>query len=95
MDQMLANWEIITGFFLPLVISVVIQSGWKRWMQALAMLAASAIVTVVQMYIRGDLTNVADTFAAVLSVAAATIVFYTGVWRPTGIANKVEEATSL
>ena|GEM_PF-3081942 len=87
-------WQVITGFVLPLVLSVIIQSGWSRAAQALAAFAFSVVVTVLQLWIYGQLDGFTDSAQAVLMVFASSIVFYQGFWKPTGVAPAIEEKTS-
>jgi hypothetical protein len=90
------QWQIIIGFFLPLLLSLIIQSGFSRPVQAILAFIVSLVVTSVTMLIRGDLDafDATNYSAAVLSVFGFSIVFYQGWWKPTGIAPAIEERTS-
>ena len=95
MQTALQKWEIITAFLLPLILSFVMQQGWSDALKSLAMFFVSMGVTLMQMYLRGELTNWTDPVSTVLLVVAMTIAFYKGFWKPTGVAGKIESATTI
>lgn len=91
----LQNWEIITGFLLPLVLAFLIQSGWKRSTQAVVAFATSAAVVLVQLYLRGDLHGGAEITTSILKVVALTTAFYNGFWKPTTVTTNIEEKSNV
>lgn len=93
-NQVLQNWQLIVAFLNPLALSVIIQSGWARKLQAVVAFAFCAVVTVVGAWLQGtlDWTNVP---AAVIFVFALTIGSYYGFWKTSGIAGRIETATNI
>ena len=85
---------VLVGFFLPLVLSVVIQSAWSKTVKAAVSIAAYAGAGVAITAAHGDFTG--RTFwQAALTVAVLGVVGYQGVWKPLGAADKVETATNI
>jgi len=87
-------WALVCGFFLPLGIAVVEQAKWSKTVRAVVafiMCGAAAAVTVA---IAGDLTGKAWVSTSLIVVVAA-LATYAKFWKPTGIAAKVEELTTL
>jgi hypothetical protein len=87
------NWQIILGFVLPLVIQLITTRIYDRQRQALAAFGVSVVVTVVGMYISGELmAGGIDVVTTPLKVLVAVIAFYKGFWEPTGVTPKSGEA---
>jgi hypothetical protein len=88
-------WQMILAFVLPLVIAVIVRQQWSRTAKSICMFAVSFVATLGTMYLNGALNDVsAQTFVArFLTVVVATIAFYNGIWKPTGVAPAVEERT--
>jgi amino acid permease len=88
------RWQYILGVVLPLVTAWLMAAGWSSRTKALFMLAVSAVACLGTMYLQGDLndvsaTNVVDKF---LGLVVLVIGFYYGVWKPTGLAPRLEVA---
>ena len=88
----LQSWQLVVAFVLPLLIAVVVKSSYSPAIKSLIMLAASAVATAVTMYLHGELSADADYVENVLKVAALTIAFYQGVWKPTEVAPKIQNS---
>jgi glucan phosphoethanolaminetransferase (alkaline phosphatase superfamily) len=88
-------WQMILAFVLPLVIAVIVRQQWSRTAKSICMFSVSFVATLGTMYLNGALNDVsAQTFVArFLTVVVATIAFYNGIWKPTGVAPAVEERT--
>lgn len=95
MNEAIQNWEIITSFALPLLIAMITQKNWSSVLKAWTMFGVSAVVTIVQLFIRDELNDWTDPVASILKIMALTIAFYVGFWKTTGIAPKVEDATTV
>jgi uncharacterized membrane protein len=89
------SWPMILAFVLPLVIAVIVRQQWSRTAKSICMFVVSFVATLGTMYLNGALNDVsAQTFVArFLTVVVATIAFYNGIWKPTGVAPAVEERT--
>ncbi len=91
----LQQWELIGGFVLPIITSIIIQTGWNQSRQAMTAFVVSLLYTVVQCFLRGELDNFVDPAMSFLTVLVLTISFYKGFWRPTGISPAIETRTSV
>ena len=82
------------GFVVPLVVSFVNQSHWKSQYKGAVAIAVSALAALITSWAAGDLhgKSFATSFAIVLG---ATLSTYRIFWKPTGIADSVESATTL
>lgn len=87
-------WSGLVGFFLPLAISIIIQTNWPSNAKAGASFCASLIAAFGTAYFSGllDPQDVARCFLVTFTIAVAS---YTGLWKPTGIAPKLESITSF
>ena len=88
-----SQYAIVVGFFLPVIISVILQRGWstptKTYVAFDVVLAASLGTA----YFEGkvDKANLLTTFFYVLT---ATITSFKAFWQPTNIAQNIETVTS-
>lgn len=97
MNQVTA-WALILGAITPLLVSVVNQPRWTGLTRQLVMLGIALAVGLVNVIVQGLVIDWSLSFGNVLvilaSVVGATQAAYTVLWKPTGIAGKVEAATS-
>jgi len=87
-------WSLIVGFLLPPALSLIIQTGWGRRVQAALAFAASLVAGAGTAYFQGDLTG-RRFIEASLVVLVAAVATYQGFWKPTGAAAAIEETTNL
>lgn len=88
----LALWTSVVAFFAPVVLDVIIQSGWsKRW-QSVAAFAASAVIGVTSAYFSGAFTGV-GVVTGVLLAFVVTITGYRGFWK--NIIPGLKDATTI
>lgn len=82
----------ITGLLIPLLIAVIIRTGWKRSYQEAAAFGTCAAAAVVIGISTGSLNSSApvEAFGVVYTTARATFLL---VWKPSGTADKIEKAT--
>ena len=90
----LAQWSAIVAFFVPIVLSFLIQSKWSTQVKAVVFFGVSIIAAGGTAYFQGDLTGKRWLDSALIIVAAAA-AFYHGFWRPTGVAPTIEQGTNL
>lgn len=95
MDSNLVMWGLIVGFFMPPLLAIVQQPGWSQPVRSLVMFAASIVAAVGTVYFTGDGFDTANLTTTILVVMVTAISTYKGLWVPTGIAPKVEEATAM
>jgi surface polysaccharide O-acyltransferase-like enzyme len=88
-------WAIVTGFFLPPLISVIQKSTWSQRLQAMVMFVVALIATLLQPWLYGQLDNFTDPAAAIILVLVTTIASYKGLWKPSGISPAIEAKVGL
>ncbi len=90
----LDQWTMVLGFIMPLLVSLVLQSHWRRPLKTTVAFASCLLAAAVQLLFQGklDLTHFAFTS---LSLFAQTIVFLKGFWGPLGVAGALESATTF
>lgn len=88
------SWQLIVGFFLPLLVAAVVQTRWPPWAKAWGAFLACLVVALGTTYFAGQISQ-ADVIGSVLTVFVVSISTYRGLWHPTGIAGAIERATDL
>lgn len=97
-DQMgdsipLQNWQLVLGFLLPLVVSVLTKQEWSSSIKAVAAFVISMVATLGTMILTGDLSGDFDVSTKMLQVFALTIPFYYGFWKPIGATEAIHDRT--
>jgi len=93
MDQDLAMWNAIVAAVLPMIIALIQQPTFPRWARATITLVVCAIGGLVTTYVT-DQWNSEDVVTSVLTIFAAVLAFHTAFFKPTGITDAIENATS-
>ena len=76
----LALWTAIVSFFAPVVLDLIIQSGWhKRW-QAVIAFVVSGVIGVTTAFFSGAFTGV-GIITGILLAFVVTITAYKGFWK--------------
>jgi hypothetical protein len=83
----------LIGFFLPLVVSVFQHYKFPTWFRVAIAAATSLAAGVFSTWAEGKLDWTNWGTAAIIIFTTSQLTYVT-VWKPTGIAPKVEEATS-
>lgn len=88
-----AQWAIVSGFFLPLVIAVIQRPHWPKEFKTVIGFMACVACAAIQLSIEGkaDAKNFFPTLILVLTISISTFQHF---WKPLGIADAVEKATS-
>lgn len=89
----LAMWSLIVGALTPPLVSVVQRPTFNPHFRVILMIAAAVVDGVVIAWLQGDLTFARFTNSALVA-GVAIISAYQGIWKPTGIAPRIERATS-
>jgi hypothetical protein len=87
-------WTWIAGIVLPPIASTIIQAGWSRSLQSVTVVGLALAAGTITCYFSGTL-NGADLATTIAKVFAAAITSYLGFWKPTGIAPRIEAATTI
>lgn len=82
----------LIGLVIPLLISVIIRTRWKRSAQELAAFAVCIAAAIVLALLKQELTSTTpiEAFGIIYASARAT---YLAVWKPSDIAPTIERAT--
>lgn len=89
----LVMWNLVIGALLPLVISVLQQPRFSSQTRSIITVVVCALGGLGTAYFNGDF-EAADITGSILIVAVATITFYKGFFKPTGVSSAIENATS-
>lgn len=87
----LALWTSIVAFFAPVVLDLIIQSGWSARVQAIVAFIASAIIGVTSAWFSGAFTGV-GIVTGILLAFVVTISAYKGFWKQ--VTPNLKDATS-
>lgn len=90
----LAMWALLVGFFLPVVLSVLVQTGWDSRVKAFVAFVVCALAGAGTAYFEGDLTG-REWVSASLVVLVTALTTYRNFWKPTGISDGIEKRTNL
>lgn len=87
-------WSAFVGLVLPNVVSLVNQAHWPSWMKGAVAIAVSAVAAAITTDLQGGFSG--RSFAtSFLVVVTATLATYRVFWKPTGISDKIEHATTV
>lgn len=86
---------MITGFVVPLVVSVVVAAQWPLWVKVPAALGASVVAGTVATVVSGGFSSGRPWLATVGAVFAASQASYHLFWKPTGIGVLIEQRVTL
>lgn len=89
----LEQWSLIVAFFVPPAVAVINQTKWPSKVKAAVFFGVSLVAAAGTAYFQGDLTGKRWLDSALLIVAAGA-AYYHGLFKPTGVAPTIEEATS-
>lgn len=95
----LTTWSLLVGTVAPLAIAVAQRPRWSNTARSVISILFCAVAGLGTAYLDGSLVMGKPlTFSAVIhSVLATTLaaqVTYRNVWKPTGVARAIEQATS-
>lgn len=90
----LEMWTLVVGFFLPLVLSVIIQTGWDPRLQSIVAFVVAALIAAGTLALKGDLTG-RSWVSASLIILVTAIATYHGFWKPTNVAPSIESRTNF
>jgi hypothetical protein len=88
-----ALWALAVGFFSPPAIALIQQTRWSPRRQALVAFAFYLVVAAGTAWVSG-LFNVADYARLALLIFVSGATSYTALWKPTGVAPAIAQATS-
>lgn len=90
-----ASWALLAGFLTPLLTSVVQQPTWTSRTRTLVAVVASVVAGVVTLLANGAFNDGPQTVLSIIALVVVTsATAYKTLWVPSGIAPKIENATS-
>jgi len=90
----LVELSALIGALLPTVVAVVNQPRWPAWARAIATVLVCVAAGAASAAAAGELTGKTWLEAAGV-VFAAALTTYHAWWKPSGITNAIEDATSV
>jgi len=87
-------WLLVVGTLVPLVVAAVEQAHWSTPVRAVVGMVIAAAAGVITTWIVGDVDDTRSLVIGALLTLVTSIATYLGFWRPTGIAPRIEAATS-
>lgn len=88
----LALWTSIVAFFAPVVLDIIIQSGWSKRVQSIVAFLVSAVIGIVSAFFSGAFTGV-GIMTGILLAFVVTITAYKGFWKQ--VTPELKDATSV
>jgi hypothetical protein len=88
------QWTLVLGFFMPLLVAVIIQSHWPKGFKAIVAALSCLTAAVIQLTLKGEL-DLSHLGTAVLSILALSITFLKGFWGPLGLTGLIENSTNF
>lgn len=88
-----ALWAVIVGFVSPVVLNLLLQVSWPKWVQSLAAFVFSGVTGGLTAYFAGAFDNVGSVVTVILLVFVMTISTYQGFWK--NITPRLKAATSV
>ncbi|MGW7247685.1 hypothetical protein [Streptomyces decoyicus] len=86
-------WAAVLGFLSPPVIAIVQQPRFAGPLKGVVMLLWAAIVGLGTAYFNGQFSGPSITSCMLMAVLVIGVAYHT-LWRPSGIAPRIEAATS-
>lgn len=94
MNEKLQLANALVGFVLPHAIALVNQCHWAGRVKGLVAFAVCAAAGTLTTYVAGEF-HADDLMLSALTIFAAAEVSYRQLWRPTGLAPRLEERTTI
>ena len=94
MNMNIETYQVIIGFFLPVIISTIARPNWPKDLKYWVSFGVVFIAAMGEMFFSGTF-NLADIPGTVLSALAMTIGPYLIFWKPSGLAEGIEKRIGL
>ncbi len=89
----LVMWSLVVGFFLPLVIALIMRKAWKDDTRAMIAFVCCLIASVGTCWLNSTL-NRGDLVHSTLVVFVEAIATYKAFWKKVGITQMLENLTN-
>jgi len=87
-------WDLVVGFIVPPLLSIVMQSHWDVRAQACIAFAVSILLGAVTTYLNGSV-NIQDWVGSALIIAVTAMNMYNHFWKNTGVTQSIEAHTDF
>jgi hypothetical protein len=85
-------WFDMVSFLLPAIISMVVKPGWSNGVKYLVAFGFSFLAALGQVLFEADCQPCLENFPKILGKTFVLVMgSYAAFWRPTGLAQKIEE----
>lgn len=88
------SWGIFAGVFTPILTSIAQRPTWTPRTRTLVGLGISVVIGVLTCLTDGTFTHTKTLLATVAAVTLVSVTTYKGLWKPSGVAPKIESATT-
>ena len=89
------SWALLAGVFTPLLTSLAQQPRWTGAVRVVVGIVISVVVAVLTLLANGSLNDGAQTVLSIVALVVVTsAASYKAIWQPSGVAPKLENATS-
>lgn len=87
-------WSGLVGFFMPVVIAIIVQTGWSDRVKSSVAFAACLVAGAGTAYFSGHFAG-RDIVTCALITFTLAAASYAAFWKPTGIAPAIRDATTV
>lgn len=86
--------SLFVGVLLPNIIAIVVQPAWRPQLKGLVTFALCVGAAFCTAALQGEWNDVEDIGTAITAVLLSSQLMYRSLWKPSGIAESIESATS-
>jgi VIT1/CCC1 family predicted Fe2+/Mn2+ transporter len=94
MDQLITNYELIVGVFLPLLIAFFVREEWSKKKKTAVSFGFVFLAAIGHVFYSGAL-DFADLGRSILAILVLTVTIYKGFWNFTGATDAIEKNLGL
>jgi hypothetical protein len=88
------SWGIFAGVFTPILTSIAQRKTWSGPKRTFVGLGISVVIAVLTCLADGTFDHTKTLLATVAAVTLVSVTTYHGLWKPSGVAPKIESATT-
>lgn len=88
------SWGILAGVFTPLLTSIVQRPTWSKGKRTAWGVVVSIVIGLLTCLTDGTLDQATTVLATVAAVVLAAATAYGNLWKPSGVAGAIENATT-
>lgn len=87
-------WPLMVGVVMPIIVALVVQTQWGSCAKSIVAVLICSLGGYGTAYFTGQLDG-KDVARDIMLVIIATKTFYSAFWKPTGICDVIENATTI